>query len=95
MLVFVLLFKILPDSKIQWNHLWWGSFLTAFLFIVGKTLIGLYLSKADPGSAYGAAGSIVLILLWVSYSTMILLFGAEFTRSYSDYFTVKNSKDQE
>jgi membrane protein len=93
MLLFVLLFKILPDAKIRWKHLWWGSFLTAFLFILGKTAIGFYLSKANPGSAYGAAGSIVLILLWVSYSSMILFFGAEFTRAYSDYFTVKTSKD--
>jgi membrane protein len=57
MLLFVLLFKILPDTKIQWKDLWWGSFLTAFLFIQGKTVIGFYLSKANPGSAYGAAGS--------------------------------------
>src|SRR5664279_58883 len=67
MLLFALLFKILPDAKIQWKHLWWGSILTAFLFILGKTAIGFYLSKTNPGSAYGAAGSIVLILLWVSF----------------------------
>jgi membrane protein len=89
MLLFALLFKILPDAKIQWKHLWWGSILTAFLFILGKTAIGFYLSKTNPGSAYGAAGSIVLILLWVSYSSMILFYGAEFTRAYADYFTGK------
>ena len=77
MLLFALLFKILPDVKIQWKYLWWGSILTAFLFILGKTAIGFYLSKTNPGSAYGAAGSIVLILLWVSYSSMI-------------FFTVQN-----
>jgi len=87
MLLFALLFKILPDAKIQWKHLWWGSILTAFLFILGKTAIGFYLSKTNPGSAYGAAGSIVLILLWVSYSSMIFFYGAEFTRAYADYFT--------
>ena len=89
MLLFALLFKILPDVKIQWKYLWWGSILTAFLFILGKTAIGFYLSKTNPGSAYGAAGSIVLILLWVSYSSMILFYGAEFTRAYADYFTGK------
>jgi membrane protein len=89
MLLFALLFKILPDVKIQWKHLWWSSILTAFLFILGKTAIGFYLSKTNPGSAYGAAGSIVLILLWVSYSSMIFFYGAEFTRAYADYFTGK------
>jgi len=91
MLLFALLFKILPDAKIKWKHLWWGSILTAFLFILGKTAIGFYLSKTNPGSAYGAAGSIVLILLWVSYSSMIFFYGAEFTRAYADYFTGKVS----
>jgi hypothetical protein len=54
MLLFAHLFKILPDAKIQWKHLWWGSIFTAFLFILGKTAIGFYLSKTNPGSAYGA-----------------------------------------
>ena len=87
MLLFALMFKIIPDAQIQWKHLWWGSILTALLFILGKTLIGFYLSKTNPGSAYGAAGSVVLILLWVSYSSMIIFFGAEFTRAYADHFT--------
>jgi membrane protein len=87
MLLFALLFKILPDAKIKWKHLWWGSILTTFLFIVGKNAIGFYLTKTNPASAYGAAGSIVLILLWVSYTSMILFYGAEFTRAYADYFT--------
>jgi membrane protein len=91
MLLFALLFKILPDAKIQWKHLWWGSILTAFLFILGKTAIGFYLSKTNPGSAYGAAGSIVLILLLVSYSSMIFFYSADFTRAYVDYFTGKVS----
>jgi membrane protein len=91
MVLFALLFKILPDANIQWKHLWWGSILTAFLFILGKTAIGFYLSKTNPGSAYGAAGSIVLILPWVSYPSMIFFYGAEFTRAYADYFTGKVS----
>jgi len=88
-LLFALLYKILPDAKIQWKHIWLGSILAAFLFILGKTAIGLYLSKSNPGSAYGAAGSIVLILLWVSYSSIIFFYGAEFTRAYADHFTGK------
>lgn len=89
MLLFSLMFKILPDAKIKWKDIWLGSTLTAFLFILGKTAIGFYLSKTNPGSAYGAAGSIVLILLWVSYSSMIFFYGAEFTRAYADYFSGK------
>ena len=89
MFLFALMFKILPDAKIEWKHLWLGSILTAILFILGKTAIGFYLSKTNPGSAYGAAGSIVLILLWVSYSSMIFFYGAEFTRAYADHVTGK------
>ena len=91
MFLFALLFKILPDIKVRWKYLWSGSILTAFLFILGKTAIGFYLGKTNPGSAYGAAGSIVLILLWVSYSSMILFYGAEFTRAYADYYNGKVS----
>jgi membrane protein len=89
MFLFALMFKILPDAKIQWKHLWLGSFLTASLFLLGKAAIGFYLSKTNPGSAYGAAGSIVLILLWVSYSSMIFFYGAELTRAYADHVTGK------
>jgi membrane protein len=81
------MFKILPDAKIQWKHLWLGSVLTALLFLLGKTAIGFYLSKTNPGSAYGAAGSIILILLWVSYSSMIFFYGAEITRATADHLT--------
>ena len=89
MLLFALMFKILPDAKIQWKHLWLGSVLTALLFLLGKTAIGFYLSKTNPGSAYGAAGSIILILLWVSYSSMIFFYGAEITRATADHLTGK------
>ena len=89
MLLFALMFKMIPDAKIQWKHLWPGSGLTALLFLLGKTAIGFYLSKTNPGSAYGAAGSIILFLLWVSYSSMIFFYGAEFTRAYADYVSGK------
>jgi membrane protein len=89
MFLFALMFKILPDAKIQWKHLWLGAFLTTLLFLLGKAAIGFYLSKTNPGSAYGAAGSIVLILLWVSYSSMIFFYGSEFTRAYADHVTGK------
>lgn len=84
--LFALLFKYLPDAKIRWSTVWIGAFITALLFVLGKFLIGFYFGKADPGSTYGAAGTIVLILLWVSYSCLILFFGAEFTWVFSDRY---------
>lgn len=78
-ILFALMFKYLPDAKIKWKTVWIGAILTAVLFVVGKLLLGIYFGQADPGSTYGAAGSIILILLWVSYSSLILFFGAEFT----------------
>ena len=81
--LFALMFKYLPDAKIKWRTVWIGAILTAILFVVGKLLLGIYFGQADPGSTYGAAGSIVLILLWVSYSSLILFFGAEFTYIYA------------
>ena len=85
--LFALMFKIFPDAKIKWKDVWIGSFLTAFLFEIGKVGLGLYFSKADPGVGYGAAGSVILILLWVSYSSMLVFYGAEFTHVYA----VRNS----
>ncbi len=84
--LFALLYKFLPDAKIQWRSVWIGGFLTALLFTIGKYLLGLYFGSADPGSTYGAAGSMVLILLWVSYSCLILFFGAEFTWVYANTY---------
>ena len=78
------MFKILPDAKIKWRFVWIGALVTALLFVLGETLLGIYFGKAAPGSGYGAAGSIVLILIWTSYSSMIVFFGAEFTKAYSD-----------
>lgn len=84
--LFAMMFKILPDAKIRWQSVWIGAFVTSLLFVLGKTALGLYFGKADPASGYGAAGSIILILLWSSYSSMIVFFGAEFTKAYSDYY---------
>ncbi len=83
-ILFALMFKFLPDAKIRWRTVWIGAFVTSLLFTLGKTALGLYFGKADPASGYGAAGSIILILLWTSYSSMIVFFGAEFTKAYSD-----------
>ena len=82
--LFAMMFKILPDVKIKWKSVWIGAFITAVLFGIGKFALGLYFGQADPASGYGAAGSIILILLWASYSSMIVFFGAEFTKVYSD-----------
>ena len=84
--LFAMMFKFLPDAKVKWKHVWLGAIFTSLLFTIGKTLIGLYFGKADPGSAYGAAGSVVLLLLWVSYSSMILFLGAEFTRANANFY---------
>lgn len=84
-ILFAMMFKILPDAKIKWRYVWVGAFVTALLFTIGKTLLGFYFGKAEPGSGYGAAGSIILIMLWSAYSSMIVFFGAEFTKAYSDF----------
>jgi membrane protein len=81
--LFALMFQYMPDTKIRWKTVWIGSIITASLFVFGEFLLGLYFGKSNPGSTYGAAGSIVLVLLWVSYSSLIFFFGAEFTRQYS------------
>ena len=83
-LLFALMFKYLPDAEIEWRDVWTGALVTAVLFVVGQSLIALYLGKAGVASAYGAAGSLLVILLWIYYSSMILLFGAEFTRVYAE-----------
>lgn len=86
MLLFAILFKFLPDAKIEWRSVWVGAILTAFLFTLGKYGLGFYFGKANPGSTYGAAGAIILMLLWVSYSCLILFFGAEFTKVYAEKY---------
>lgn len=82
--LFALIFKVLPDAKVAWRDVWVGALLTAALFTIGKYALGLYLGKSNVASAYGAAGSLVLILLWVYYSAQILLYGAEFTQVYAN-----------
>jgi len=84
--LFAMMFKILPDAKIRWWYVWVGAFLTGLLFEIGKFGLGLYFGKAQPGSGYGAAGSVILILLWVSYSSMIVFYGAEFTKVFADHY---------
>ena len=86
-LLFAMIFKILPDAKIKWKHVWLGSLVTGILFTIGKTGLSYYFGKAEPASIYGAAGSVILILLWVSYSSMILFFGAEFTAAYAKRYS--------
>ncbi|WP_241209608.1 YihY/virulence factor BrkB family protein [Flavobacterium arcticum] len=81
--LFALIFRYLPDAKIRWKSVWVGAVITSVLFVLGKSLLGYYFGQSDPGSTYGAAGTIVLILLWVSYSCLILFFGAEFTWVYA------------
>ena len=88
-ILFALMFKILPDAKIKWRHVWLGAVVTALLFTIGKSALALYFGKAEPGSDYGAAGSIILIMLWVSYSSMIVFLGAEFTAKYAEMFSPK------
>ena len=84
--LFAVLLRFLPDARVAWRDIWPGAILTAFLFVIGKYLIGLYVSKTDPGSAYGAAGSIIVLLVWVYYSSLILFFGAEFTQQFLAQF---------
>lgn len=81
--LFALILKFLPDGRIQWRDAWVGGALTSILFTIGKTALGVYLGKAAPGSAYGAAGSLVVIVLWLYYASLILLLGAEFTKVWA------------
>jgi membrane protein len=81
--LFALIFKFLPDAEVRWRDVWVGAIATAALFVIGKFAIGFYLSHASIGSAYGAAGSFVVVLVWVYYSAQILLFGAELTQVYA------------
>lgn len=83
--LFGVIFKVLPDAKIAWKEVRIGAFFTACLFLLGRFLIGLYIEKSNTGLAYGAAGSLIVILVWVYYTAAILYIGAEFTRVYSDF----------
>jgi membrane protein len=85
-LLFAMIFKYLPDAHISWGDVWFGSAATALLFTIGKSLIGLYLGKSSVASTYGAAGSLVILLLWVYYSSQLLFLGAELTQVYAKRF---------
>src|SRR5258706_16189894 len=85
-LLFGMIFRYLPDGKIAWPEVWTGGTLTAILFVSGKFILGLYLGSGAAGSAYGAASSLITLLLWIFYSAQILLFGAEFTQVYSNTY---------
>ncbi|MBC7882673.1 MAG: YihY/virulence factor BrkB family protein [Anaerolineae bacterium] len=82
-LLFAMIFKVLPDVQLTWKNVWVGSGLTAVLFVAGKSLISFYLGHSSATSAYGAAGSLVVVLLWVYYTAQILFFGAEFTKVFT------------
>lgn len=87
--LFALIFKYLPDAEIAWRDVWLGAFVTALLFSLGKFLIGLYLGNSAVASSFGAAGSLVLLLVWIYYSAQILFFGAEFTQVYANNYGSK------
>lgn len=82
-ILFAAIFKFLPHTTVQWRHVWIGAALTTLLFLVGKQLLSLYLARTSTESTYGAAGSLVVILLWIYYSAQLILFGAEFTQVYA------------
>jgi len=81
-----MIFKVLPDVKISWSDVWIGAFVTSVLFHIGKFLIGLYVGKASVGSTFGAAGSLAVLLVWIYYTSQLVLLGAEFTRVYANHF---------
>ena len=81
--LFAMIFRFLPDLKIAWRDVWLGAAFTSLLFVIGKFALGIYLGKAAVGSAFGAAGSLVVVLLWAYWSAQIFFFGLEFTHSYS------------
>ena len=85
-LLFALIYKVVPDARVAWSDVWIGAAFTTLLFIIGKFLIGLYLGYSAEGAAYGAAGSMVILMLWIYYSAQIFLMGAEFTQVYAERF---------
>lgn len=94
MLLFAFMFKVLPDVDISWKSVWTGAFLTTVLFILGKFLLNLYFSNLQPTSAFGTAGTVILIMMWINYSCMLVFFGAEFTKvyTYKRGYQIKPSK---
>ena len=84
--LFAMIYRFLPDAKVAWGDVWHGALATAFLFMIGKWAIGLYLGRASVASSYGAAGSLAVLLIWLYYSAQIFLFGAELTKAYANRF---------
>jgi membrane protein len=84
--VFAAMYRLLPDARIAWTDVWVGGVASALLFVVGKSVIGYYLGDTDPGSAYGAAGSLAVVLIWVYYTSMVVLFGAVITRVWAERY---------
>jgi membrane protein len=82
--LFAMIFKILPDIRVEWKEVWLGAVIAAVLFTLGKHLISLYIGSSNMASTYGAAGALIIVLVWVYYSAQILLLGAEFAKAYSD-----------
>ncbi len=93
--LFAAMFKVLPDAEITWKDVWVGALVTAALFVLGKFLIGLYLGFSSPGEAYGAAGSVVVILVWIYYTALILLAGAEFTQIWAKRYGSRITPDED
>ena len=85
--LFAVIFKVLPDAKMEWNQVWPGAIATSILFLIGKFAISFYIGTSDIGSSFGTAGSMIILLVWVYYSSIILYFGAEFTRAYDVKYT--------
>lgn len=83
-LLFAAIFKVLPDATIAWRDVWVGAAVTALLFTIGKSALGLYLGRSNPGEAFGAAGALALMLVWIYYSSMIVFLGAEFTQTWAN-----------
>jgi len=93
--LFAMIYKLLPDVRLQWRDVWIGAAVTAILFSIGKSLIGLYLGRAGVTSVYGAAGSLVLVLLWIYYSAQLLFIGAEFTEVYARLYGSRRQEPAE
>ena len=84
-LLFAAMFKIVPDAEVAWRDVWVGALVTGLLFMIGKSAIGFYLGRSNPGEVFGAAGSLAILLVWIYYASMIVFFGAEFTQSWAEH----------
>ena len=93
-LLFAMIFKFIPDIEIRWRNVWLGAAITAILFTIGKTLIGIYLGRTEVGSTFGAAGSLAVLMIWIYYSSQILFLGAEFTQVFTKRSGVRPPPDE-